>query len=100
MMSSQTKTDNGYKKTKKSKSAKLVKYTDSPTEIITILIVSVFGFIVALAWRDAATTAFDEFFPETESSIAPRIWYAVIATVVAIIVIWLAVKFLNRQNLQ
>lgn len=85
-------------KTKKSKSRSLVKYTDNPTEIIAILVVSAIGFIVALAWRDAASTAFEEFFPETESTLTPRIWYAVITTVAAIIIIWLAVKYLNQRR--
>ena len=85
-------------KPKKPRSRSFLKYSDSPTEIVVILIVSAIGFIVALAWRDAATTVFEEVFPETKSTVTPRIWYAVITTVLAIIVIWLAVKYLNKTK--
>ncbi len=77
---------------------RLTKFTDRPTEIVGILVVSAIGFIVALAWRDAATTVFSELFPDTESSITPRIWYAVITTIVAILVIWLVVRFLEKNR--
>ena len=71
---------------------KRTKYTGDPVDTILILTVSVIGFIVALAWRDAIGEAFDEFFPETGSRVSAAFAYAILSTIFAIVIILLIAK--------
>lgn len=68
------------------------KYTGDPIDTIVILVVSVVGFIVALAWRDAIGEAFDEYFPETGSRLSAAFAYAVLSSIFAVIIILLIAK--------
>lgn len=68
------------------------KYTGDPIDTIVILAVSVVGLVVALAWRDAVSEAFDEYFPETSSRLSAMFAYAIISTIVAVIIILLIAK--------
>lgn len=81
-----------------SRSYKLTRYTGNPLDTIAILLVYTIALITALAWQSFSAELFDTYFPETESTVVPRLWYAIIATVLAIILIWIVVKILNRQE--
>ena len=76
----------------------LIRHTGDPFDTVSILLVSIITLIVALAWRDFATTVFDSYFPDDQDRRAPLFWYALIATIVAIVVIWCIVKCLNRKK--
>lgn len=71
---------------------RLTKHTGNPVDTILILSVSVMAFIVALAWRDLATQAFEEYYPEDATQLRAQFWYSVIATVTAVVVIFLIAR--------
>ena len=70
----------------------LTKYTGDPRDSIMILTVTVLVFIVALAWRDTANRAFNEYFPDGVGIVQAQFWYALIATIITIIVIYIMSK--------
>ncbi len=78
----------------KSRLAKATKYTGKPMDTIIIIVVVVLGYIAAFAWRDAAKEAFERYYPEDANgdSLKPRVIYATIATVVAIIAIMILAR--------
>ena len=67
----------------------LTKHTGRPMDTIMILSVSVLAFIVALAWRDTTTQAFEEYYPDDATQLRAQLIYAVGVTVFTVIVIYL-----------
>ncbi|ODS35544.1 MAG: hypothetical protein A7316_03700 [Candidatus Altiarchaeales archaeon WOR_SM1_86-2] len=58
-------------------------------EKIAALLTAAFGLVAALAWNDAIKTIFKEFFGE-QVGIPPMLTYAVVVTIIAVIVtIWI-----------
>ena len=51
---------------------------------IAALVTAAFGLVAALAWNDAIKTIFKEIFGD-ESTIGPMLLYAVIVTIIAVI---------------
>lgn len=76
----------------KSRLEERTKYTGDPIDTLLILTVSVVGLIVALAWRDAVSETFQEYFPDTGSRISASFAYAILATVFAIVIFLLIAK--------
>jgi hypothetical protein len=66
-------------------------HTGRVMDTIVIIVVMVLGYVAALAWRDAAQSAFETYYPDDSNSVKARLIYAAIATLAAVIIItWLA----------
>ncbi|MDH3834747.1 MAG: DUF5654 family protein [Nitrosopumilus sp.] len=62
------------------------------------LVIAAFGLVAALAWNDAIKTIFKEVFGE-ESTIGPMLLYAIIVTIIAVILtIIVARAVANAKN--
>lgn len=83
-------------KTAKSYFERVTKYNDKPINITVILTVTILTLIVALAWRDFADTAFKQAFVDDPED-APRVlfWYALIMTIITVILIMIFAKYLR-----
>ena len=65
---------------------------------IAALVTAAFGLVAALAWNDAIKTIFKEVFGE-ESTIGPMLLYAIIVTIIAVILtIIVARAVANAKN--
>ena len=65
---------------------------------IAALVTAAFGLVAALAWNDAIKTIFKEIFGE-ESTIGPMLLYAIIVTIIAVILtIIVARAVANAKN--
>ncbi len=65
---------------------------------IAALVTAAFGLVAALAWNDAIKTIFREVFGE-ESTIGPMLLYAIIVTIIAVILtIIVARAVANAKN--
>ena len=65
---------------------------------IAALVTAAFGLVAALAWNDAIKTIFKEIFGD-ESTIGPMLLYAVIVTIIAVILtIIVARAVANAKN--
>ena len=65
---------------------------------ISALVTAAFGLVAALAWNDAIKTIFKEVFGES-STIGPMLLYAVIVTIIAVILtIIVARAVANAKN--
>ena len=66
-------------------------HTGRVMDTVIIIVVMVLGYVAALAWRDAAQSAFETYYPDDSNSFKARLIYAALATLTAVIVItWLA----------
>jgi hypothetical protein len=54
-------------------------------EKIAALITAAFGLVAALAWNGAILAIFRELFPDDPEAIGPMVTYAVIVTIIAVI---------------
>ena len=65
---------------------------------ISALVTAAFGLVAALAWNDAIKTIFKEIFGD-ESTIGPMLLYAIIVTIIAVILtIIVARAVANAKN--
>lgn len=76
----------------KSRLRSRTKHSGDPRDTLIIITVAALSYIVALAWRDAAETAFDKYYPDDPFSVKARLIYAAIATIIVIIVIYLLAR--------
>ncbi len=67
------------------------------TKQFTLLVTTAFGLVAALAWNTAIQTLFTTFFG-TSKSIAPMFSYAIVVTVIAVIVIFYVSRLSERFN--
>lgn len=67
--------------------------------VIVSLIVSSFGFVAALFWRDAVKELIAEFVPEGEGVIY-SFGVAILVTIIAVLVIYFVVNHLNRFGIE
>ena len=66
-------------------------HTGRVMDTVIIIVVMVLGYVAALAWRDAAQSAFETYYPDDSNSLRARLIYAALATLTAVVVItWLA----------
>ncbi|MBN2043309.1 MAG: hypothetical protein JW754_05910 [Candidatus Aenigmarchaeota archaeon] len=65
--------------------------------VILTLIISSFGFVAALFWRDAIRELILKFVPESQG-ITFYFAAAIIATVIAVIVIYILSRFLKEEE--
>lgn len=66
-------------------------HTGRMLDTVIIITVTVLGYIAALAWRDAAESAFETYYPEDSKGTKARLIYAAITTLAAVLVIvWIA----------
>lgn len=57
-----------------------------------------FGLIAALAWRDAITDLIDYFFPSAQEGLVAKVVYAIVMTVVLVLVSIYLGKFLKDKE--
>lgn len=55
-------------------------------EKMLTLATSAFGLVAALAWNDAVKGLFEKFFGPEKEQLAAKLWYALLVTVLAVIV--------------
>jgi len=61
------------------------------------LVTAAFGLVAALAWNEAIKAIFNEFFPE-QSTLMPMITYAIIVTVIAVIVTLVIARAISKAK--
>ena len=67
-------------------------------EKMAVLIITAFGLVAALAWNGAIQAIFVEFFGSAEG-VGPMLVYAIIVTVIAVVVtIWIAKVAENKKS--
>ena len=64
--------------------------------VILTLVISSFGFVAALFWRDAVKDLINEFVPEGQGLIY-SFGTAVLVTIIAVVVIFLVSKYMTRS---
>jgi uncharacterized membrane protein YbhN (UPF0104 family) len=69
------------------------------TGVVVSLIVSAFGFVAALFWRDAIKAFIDEVVPAGEG-LAFQFYAAIIVTVIAVVAIYVVSKYLSKIQLK
>lgn len=80
-------------KERRSRLQKGTKYTGHPIDTIIILVVTVIIFVVALAWRDLSVRIFNDMIDEeNDNVIQAQLIYAIIVSIIAIIVIYVLSK--------
>lgn len=57
-----------------------------------------FGLIAGLAWNEAIKSLIDFFFPEGGNSILAKFIYAILITIIVVIITYLLFKFAGRQD--
>ena len=62
--------------------------------VIATALISSFGFLIALFWRDAVTATINKFLPEGEG-LAYQYGIAILVTIIAVIVIFLLARYLK-----
>ena len=62
--------------------------------VVATALISSFGFLIALFWRDAVTATINRFLPEGEGLLY-QYMMAVLVTVLAVIVIFIIAKYLK-----
>ena len=62
--------------------------------VIATALISSFGFLIALFWRDAVTATINKFLPEGEG-LAYQYLMAVVVTIIAVIVIFIIARYLK-----
>ncbi len=67
-------------------------------EKLTTLITAAFGLVAALAWNDTIKAIFGEVFPSPANNIVAMLIYAVVVTIVAVVVIIQIGKVAERLN--
>lgn len=65
--------------------------------VMVSLIISAFGFVAALFWRDAIKAFIDEFVPQGEGMLY-QLFAAIIVTIIAVIIIYVISKYLLRPE--
>lgn len=63
-------------------------------------IVAAFGLVAGLAWNDAIKALIDYFFPAEQNGLKAKFSYAILITVVVVIVSVYVVKFLKKEELK
>ena len=64
---------------------------------IAALVTAAFGLVAALAWNDAIKTIFKEIFGES-STIVPMLTYAIIVTIIAVILIIIVARAVAKAK--
>lgn len=67
--------------------------------VIITLVVSAFGFVAALFWRDAIKAFIEELIPEGQG-LAYQFGVAVLVTVIAVIAIYFVTKHLSKVSIK
>lgn len=66
--------------------------------VVVSLIISAFGFVAALFWRDAIKAFIDEVVPQGQG-VTAQFTAAIIVTVIAVIAIYIVSKYLTRISI-
>jgi len=66
--------------------------------VVVSLIISAFGFVAALFWRDAIKAFINEVVPQGQG-LAAQFTAAIIVTVIAVIAIYIVSKYLTRISI-
>ena len=74
---------------------KISQFTGKPIDTILIIGSLAVGAIAAYAWRDLSDEVFKRYFPEEEDAVKRRLIYAVLVTILAIIIIYIFSKISN-----
>jgi len=61
-------------------------------------ILAAFGFVAALAWNDAIKSLIEYFFPLNKNTVLPKFVYAVLITVVIVIISIYLTKLLEEKK--
>lgn len=61
-------------------------------------IVAAFGFVVALAWNDFIKSAIDRYFPLPNEGLRAKLIYAIIITLVLVIISVYMMKFFEKDD--
>lgn len=61
-------------------------------------IVGGFGFVAALAWNDAIIALINEFFPKTSNTLIAKFVYAIIITIVVVVVATNLMRFFGDEE--
>ena len=83
---------------RKFRNAKLGRVKKELKDRISGYVVGAFGLIAALAWNDAIASFIKIIFPESSSTLVAKFLYALIMTVVVVIVAMYATKILEAEN--
>jgi len=75
---------------------KAAKLAESVINKINTLAAAGFGLVAALAWNDAIKSAFTIFFPKPEESVWAQFIYAVIITIVVVIITIALGRYSNK----
>jgi len=59
---------------------------------VTGYILTAFGLVAGLAWNDAVKTAIDRFFPLDQGNLIIKFLYALVITVIVVIIGWILSK--------
>ena len=59
---------------------------------VTGYILAAFGLVAGLAWNDAVKTAIDRFFPLDQGNLIIKFLYALVITVIVVIIGWILSK--------
>lgn len=67
--------------------------------VIVSLIISAFGFVAALFWRDAIKALIEEVVPQGQG-ITAQFTAAIIVTIIAVVAIYIVSKYLTRISIR
>lgn len=61
-------------------------------------ILAAFGFVAGLAWNEAIKSLIDQFFPDNANSILIKFVYAIIVTIVVVLITVYLIKLTDKKN--
>ena len=61
-------------------------------------ILAAFGFVAGLAWNEAMKSAIDQFFPHSGNSVLIKFVYAIVVTIVIVIITFYLLKLTGKKE--
>lgn len=73
-------------------------FVESTRENMTYFLVTAFGIVVAFAWNDAFKALIEEYFPVAQNGVWPQFLYAIIITILLVIITAVALKYIGDKK--